>query len=161
MARLRTPTALLELRGAFKRNPNRKQARQGEPLVTAPLADPPEGMTISRVEQVSALVLETVSLHIADEGKSEQGGILAVVFTSRTYLIGSVAWPIEGFSNDPFKRAVVIDKRNQPTGLPFSTFCHRPAAEGCWADAEKKLQMIKPSAKAKAETWRMKIAPRL
>ncbi|WGD55090.1 hypothetical protein QA641_15040 [Bradyrhizobium sp. CB1650] len=44
MARPRTPTALLELRGAFKRNPNRLKARQGEPLVTMPLPDPPDDL---------------------------------------------------------------------------------------------------------------------
>jgi hypothetical protein len=37
MARPRTPTAILELRGSFLRNPNRKKARQNEPLVTTPL----------------------------------------------------------------------------------------------------------------------------
>lgn len=41
MSRPRTPTALLELRGAFKRNPDRKRARQNEPLVTTPLPEPP------------------------------------------------------------------------------------------------------------------------
>ena len=38
MGRTRTPTAILELRGAFKRNPNR---RPNEPLVTEPLPDAP------------------------------------------------------------------------------------------------------------------------
>ena len=29
-----------------------------------------------------------------------------------------------------FEDAVVIDHQNQPTGLPFSIFCHKPAADG-------------------------------
>lgn len=41
MARPRTPTALLEIRGAFKRNPSRLKARQGEPIITSPLPSPP------------------------------------------------------------------------------------------------------------------------
>ncbi|WP_072817785.1 hypothetical protein [Bradyrhizobium erythrophlei] len=32
---------MLELLGAFKRNPNRKRERQNEPIVTTPLPDPP------------------------------------------------------------------------------------------------------------------------
>jgi hypothetical protein len=39
LGRTRTPTALLELRGAFKRNPNRR--RPNEPLVTEPLPEAP------------------------------------------------------------------------------------------------------------------------
>ena len=42
MARPRTPTAVLELRGAFKRNPNRK--RKNEPLVTTALPGPPPAL---------------------------------------------------------------------------------------------------------------------
>jgi hypothetical protein len=44
MARPRKPTALLELRGAFKHDPKRKKTRQNEPLVTTPLPDPPENL---------------------------------------------------------------------------------------------------------------------
>jgi len=33
---------LLELQGAFNHDPQRKRARQNEPLVTTPLPDPPE-----------------------------------------------------------------------------------------------------------------------
>ena len=41
MARPRLPTAVLELRGSFLRNPNRKKARENEPICTEPLPDPP------------------------------------------------------------------------------------------------------------------------
>jgi hypothetical protein len=40
MGRTRIPTAVLELRGAFKRNPDRLRARKNEPLVTTPLPEP-------------------------------------------------------------------------------------------------------------------------
>jgi hypothetical protein len=45
MARPRKPTALLELRGAFKHDPKRKNARQNEPIVTTPLPDPPNDLS--------------------------------------------------------------------------------------------------------------------
>lgn len=35
------PTKVLEMRGAFERNPGRRKAREGEPDVTEPLGDPP------------------------------------------------------------------------------------------------------------------------
>jgi phage terminase small subunit len=39
MARPRTPTQILELKGAFKKNPQRK--RDAEPVPTGPVGDPP------------------------------------------------------------------------------------------------------------------------
>jgi hypothetical protein len=45
MSRPRTPTAVLELRGAFKRNPNRLRARKNEPIITTPLPEPPKYLT--------------------------------------------------------------------------------------------------------------------
>ena len=41
MSRPRTPTAVLELRGSYRKNPRRRREREGEPLVTTPLPDPP------------------------------------------------------------------------------------------------------------------------
>ena len=45
MSRPRTPTALLELRGSFKHDPQRNRVRQNEPLVTTPLPEPPAYLT--------------------------------------------------------------------------------------------------------------------
>ena len=42
MSRPRTPTAILEARGSFKRHPERARARAGEPRPTTPLGGPPE-----------------------------------------------------------------------------------------------------------------------
>ena len=47
MARPRTPTALLELRGAFRNHPSRLRERKNEPLVTIALPDPPHHLTPS------------------------------------------------------------------------------------------------------------------
>lgn len=43
MGRPRTPTNILEARGAFKKNPGRARARANEPEVRAPVGGPPEG----------------------------------------------------------------------------------------------------------------------
>lgn len=41
MGRPRKPTALLETAGAFAKNPQRRIARQGEPIPTGELGEPP------------------------------------------------------------------------------------------------------------------------
>ena len=41
MSRPRKPTKVLELNGAFERNPQRRKAREHEPQPTGPLGDPP------------------------------------------------------------------------------------------------------------------------
>ena len=43
MSRPRTPTAVLDARGAFKKDPQRK--REGEPVVKDPIGSPPEELT--------------------------------------------------------------------------------------------------------------------
>jgi hypothetical protein len=44
MGRPRTPTALLQLRGAFINHPSRLRARKNEPLVATALPDPPPSL---------------------------------------------------------------------------------------------------------------------
>jgi hypothetical protein len=41
----RKPTAILDLNGAFKKNPDRGRARKNEPKPTGPLGPPPEFLT--------------------------------------------------------------------------------------------------------------------
>jgi hypothetical protein len=45
MARPRKPTNVLTLTGAFKQNPQRAAARQGEPEPTGAIGDPPDRLT--------------------------------------------------------------------------------------------------------------------
>jgi hypothetical protein len=45
MPRPRTPTAVLELRGAFKNHPSRLKERKSEPIVSSPLPEPPARLT--------------------------------------------------------------------------------------------------------------------
>jgi hypothetical protein len=42
--RTRTPTAVLELRGAFKKNPQRGRERDGEPKPQNPIGPPPSSL---------------------------------------------------------------------------------------------------------------------
>lgn len=42
MGRPRKPTRVLELKGAFKKNPSRKAARENEPEATGPFGQPPD-----------------------------------------------------------------------------------------------------------------------
>ena len=48
MARPRTPTAVLELTGAFQKDPQRRECREGEPAANGPLGDPPAGFAADR-----------------------------------------------------------------------------------------------------------------
>jgi hypothetical protein len=45
MARPRTPTNILQMRGAFKNHPERLKDREGEPKVVEPIGDAPVGFT--------------------------------------------------------------------------------------------------------------------
>ncbi len=45
MAKPRTPTNILEAKGAFDRHPDRRRERENEPQVTEPIGDPPEFRT--------------------------------------------------------------------------------------------------------------------
>ena len=51
MGRHRTPSNLLELRGAYIAHPERKRARAAEPVVSEPLGDPPRHL--SRLERAA------------------------------------------------------------------------------------------------------------
>src|SRR5688572_11469254 len=42
MARPRTPTNVLDMRGAFKNHPERRKDRENEPVVLEPVGPPPE-----------------------------------------------------------------------------------------------------------------------
>ena len=50
MARPRTPTSVLELRGAFKNHPSRLKARENEPIVASRLPSPPSYLTSATAE---------------------------------------------------------------------------------------------------------------
>lgn len=57
MARPRTPTNLLDARGAFKRHPERR--REGEPVVTDPLGAPPDDLAPEELRWWNEIVART------------------------------------------------------------------------------------------------------
>ena len=85
MARPRLPTALLELRGAFKHDPKRKKARQNEPLVTAPLPDAPDYLTADAMEAWREMKARGYWLTSADQFLVE----IAATLTAR-YRLGQL-----------------------------------------------------------------------
>jgi len=68
--RPRTPTSILEGRGAYKRNPQRRRDRENEPEVTGGLGPPPERFMIQEPESgyQEAARLRTLWQEIAEEG---------------------------------------------------------------------------------------------
>ena len=47
MARPRTPTKVLDMRGSFKAHPERKAEREGEPEIEEPIGDPPKSLKVA------------------------------------------------------------------------------------------------------------------
>lgn len=56
MARPRTPTNVLEMRGAFKANPQRREERKDEPVVHEPIGEPPKSFTADQLQAWNDLV---------------------------------------------------------------------------------------------------------
>lgn len=56
MARPRTPTNVLRLRGGFRKHKGREEARADEPVPTAPLGDPPRKFTKAQRDAWEELV---------------------------------------------------------------------------------------------------------
>jgi hypothetical protein len=96
MARPRTPTAVLELRGAFKNHPSRLRERENEPICTEPLPDPPRrlpkdvkaawremkdrGFWLSSPDQFLVLIAATyMARHRTDECESAETALLIKV----------------------------------------------------------------------------------
>jgi hypothetical protein len=118
LARPRLPTAVLELRGAFKRNPNRKKARENEPICTEPLPDPPRrllkdvkaawremrdrGFWLSSPDQYLVLIAATyMARHRSDECASAETALLIKVLN------------MIGFSPAERRKLNVTNERNR------------------------------------------------
>jgi hypothetical protein len=70
MARPRIPTAVLELRGAFKNHPSRLKDRKYEPLVSTSLPEPPT--SIEAICQINVVENQDLRL-LADERRQIPG----------------------------------------------------------------------------------------
>src|SRR5689334_7115055 len=76
MGRPRKPTRVLELQGAFKKDPQRRAARENEPVVTEPLGDPPEGLNEAEVARWNEIREWCPWLTIADRTVTEMAATL-------------------------------------------------------------------------------------
>src|SRR6202043_3194877 len=95
---------------------------------------------------VTVLIFQTIALHVADEGDTEPGRVLAVVGAFRTDPRACTARLGEQFRHQAFEDAVVIDDQPVKPGSPFSIFCHRPAAEGSAAAGQAAAaQRVRPT----------------
>lgn len=66
MGRPRKPTKVLELRGSFDKDPQRRKARQHEPKVDAPLGPPPAYLDSSEVDRWADVAKMAPWLTVAD-----------------------------------------------------------------------------------------------
>jgi hypothetical protein len=58
LARPRTPTNILEMRGAFRKNPARRADRENEPVVTEPLGEAPKTFTADQLQAWTDIVAQ-------------------------------------------------------------------------------------------------------
>ncbi len=77
----RTPTNILKLKGAHKKNPARFIDRENEPVNTKPLRDPPEHLKLDEQEAYKEIVLLTIPgvLGEADSLAVEEAARLLVI----------------------------------------------------------------------------------
>jgi hypothetical protein len=67
-------------------------------------------LAVARIENIAVLVLQSIALHIPDEGYSEHRRVLAIVRTFRANIIGGVfAGERERLGDHAFEDAIVID----------------------------------------------------
>ncbi|MBR0718938.1 hypothetical protein [Bradyrhizobium liaoningense] len=117
MARPRLPTALLELRGAFKHDPQRKRARQREPLGTPPLPDAPDHLTDDVAKVWRQMKTRGYWLTSADQFLVEIAATLAARFTAGQLKHGHVSVMIGllgklGFLAKKTRRVEFADKNH-------------------------------------------------
>jgi hypothetical protein len=85
MARPRKPTNILYLSGAFKKNPQRAEARANEPKPSAPAGDPPDWLNQSEREAWTWIVARCAPgvLGNSDDGILELTAGLRALLTQR------------------------------------------------------------------------------
>ena len=94
-------------------------------------------IAVARIEHVAALIVQSVTLHVADEGNAEQRHVLAIVGAFRADRIGRIAGHAETSLRSRLRRCRRGRRtETMPTVLPSSIFCHSPAAVGSAACAD-------------------------
>ena len=74
-------------------------------------------LSVAGIEHVAVLIFQTIALHVADEGDTEPGRVLAVVGALRTDPRACTARLGEQFRHQAFEDAVVIDDQHVKPGL--------------------------------------------
>ncbi len=126
MARPRKPTAALELKGAFKKDPQRADARKNEPMPDGVIGEPPERLSADEstlwaelagygfwLTNADRLMLEiAVKLMVLFRGNALDGGGISKLITALSKL---------GFS--PSDRSKVqAPGAKEPEADPFADF---------------------------------------
>ncbi|KAB0462403.1 hypothetical protein [Agrobacterium radiobacter] len=126
MARPRKPTAALELKGAFKKDPQRKDARENEPVPNGAIGAPPERLS----EDEAALWLELAGygfwLTNADRLMLEIAVKLMVLFRGNALDGGGISKLITALSKLGFspsdRSKVQAPGAKEPEADPFADF---------------------------------------
>lgn len=126
MARPRKPTAALELKGAFKKNPQRKSERKGEPVVDAPVGAPPNDLPADSCAIWNELTAHGFWLTAADRLMLEIACRLFVEFRKGSLDGGGISKLITALSKlgfSPTDRSKVnAPGAKEPEDDPFADF---------------------------------------
>lgn len=126
MARPRKPTAALELKGAFKKDPKRKAARANEPKVAAPIGPPPNSLEGDAAAIWNELIEHGFWLTAADRMLLEIACRLFDMFRVGTLDGGGISKLITALSKLGFsptdRSKVQAPGSKEPEDNPYSEF---------------------------------------
>lgn len=126
MARPRKPTAVLELKGAFKQNPSRGKARANEPAIAAEIGDPPDSLGDAERELWRELAVYGAWLTAGDRLLLEIACRLMVLFRTNALDGGGISKLITALSKlgfSPTDRSKVnAPGAKEPEDDPFADF---------------------------------------
>ena len=126
MARPRKPTAVLELKGAFKKDPSRGKARANEPVPDGPIGEPPVLLDEQEQELWRELALVGSWLTAGDRLILEIACRLMVMFRENTLDGGGISKLIMALSKlgfSPTDRSKVnAPGAKEPPQDPFAEF---------------------------------------
>lgn len=127
MARPRTPTKVLDARGAFRKHPERKRDR--EPSVTTPLGAPPESLTKQESAAWHEIAVGAPTSVLTESDRLSVELAARLLVESRTDWVNFTAAKLARlqsllatFGMTPSDRAKLSIGCHQPDDNPFSAF---------------------------------------
>ena len=123
MARPRLPTKVLELRGAFKKNPQRRREREGEPEPEAGLGKPPKELDAPERARWKELGEIAPWLTVADRAIAEMTVKLWVLERKNALDVGKMKLLASNYAQlglTPTGRSRVKVPAAKPKSNPFS-----------------------------------------